>query len=74
MNEYWGGPFFDDDGCMIRKYLIKEGKTLPHLLTELTEKDKNQLLNLVADMIQWLPEHRKTSAELLKDPFFDHED
>ncbi|KAG6096915.1 hypothetical protein E4U30_001144 [Claviceps sp. LM220 group G6] len=23
---------------------------------ELTEKDKNQFLNLVADMIQWLPQ------------------
>lgn len=47
---------------------------MPHLLTELTEKDKNQFLNLVADMIQWLPEHRKTAAELLKDPFSIHDD
>ncbi|KAG6149255.1 hypothetical protein E4U37_006921 [Claviceps purpurea] len=56
MNEYWGGPFFDDEGCMIRKDLIKEGKMLPQLLTELTEEEKGEILDLAADMIQWLPE------------------
>ncbi|KAG6168524.1 hypothetical protein E4U27_007798 [Claviceps purpurea] len=70
MNEYWGGPFFDDEGCMIRKDLIKEGKMLPQLLTELTEEEKSEILDLAADMIQWLPEKRKTAAELLKHPVF----
>ncbi|KAG6315260.1 hypothetical protein E4U22_007998 [Claviceps purpurea] len=73
MNQYWGGPFFDDDGCMIRKDLIEEGKMLPQLLTDLTEKDKIQFLALAADMIQWLPESRKSASELLKHPFFFHE-
>ncbi|KAG6234561.1 hypothetical protein E4U25_005921 [Claviceps purpurea] len=70
MNEYWGGPFFDDEGCMIRKDLIKEGKMLPQLLTDLTEEEKSEILDLAADMIQWLPEKRKTAAELLKHPVF----
>ncbi|KAG6147150.1 hypothetical protein E4U22_000312 [Claviceps purpurea] len=74
MNEYWGGPFFDDDGCMIRKDLIKEGKMVPQLLTELTNEDKTQFLRLLGDMIKWLPERRKSAAELLKHPFFTHED
>ncbi|KAG6091383.1 hypothetical protein E4U30_007049 [Claviceps sp. LM220 group G6] len=73
MNQYWGGPFFDKDGCMIRKDLIEKGKMLPQLLTELTEEDKTQILSLAADMIQWLPESRKTASELLKHPFFPQE-
>ncbi|KAG6185880.1 hypothetical protein E4U10_005927 [Claviceps purpurea] len=74
MNEYWGGPFFDDEGCMIRKDLIKEGKGLPDFLNELTEKDRSQFLDLANSMMGWHPENRKTAAELLQDPFFIHED
>ncbi|KAG6108857.1 hypothetical protein E4U14_003460 [Claviceps sp. LM454 group G7] len=74
MNEYWGGPFFDDEGCMIRKDLIKEKKDPPGFFNELTGKDRSQFVDLVQSMIRWLPESRKTAAELLKHPFFIHED
>lgn len=54
---------------MIRKDLIKEGK----MLTVASFVDRAygegqesvpEVLNLVVDMIQWLPDHRKTAAEL----------
>ncbi|KAG5958526.1 hypothetical protein E4U57_001284 [Claviceps arundinis] len=74
MNEYWGGPFFDDEGCMIRKDLIKEWKGFPDFLNELTEKDRSQFLDLNNNMMGWVPETRKTAAELLEHPFFNQED
>ncbi|KAG6157327.1 hypothetical protein E4U26_005130 [Claviceps purpurea] len=72
MNEYWGGPFFDEEGCMIRKELIKERKD-PDFWEELAEKDLDQFLDFAAGMIRWLPENRKTAAELLQHPFLFHE-
>ncbi|KAG6108853.1 hypothetical protein E4U14_003456 [Claviceps sp. LM454 group G7] len=74
MNEYWGGPFFDDEGCMIRKDLIKKKNSLPDFVNEFTEKDRSQFLDLANNMIRWVPENRKTAAELLQHPFFIHED
>lgn len=59
---------------MIRKDLIKEKKDPPGFFNELTGKDKSQFVDLVQSMIRWLPENRKTAAELLKHPFFIHED
>ncbi|KAG5914615.1 hypothetical protein E4U61_005530 [Claviceps capensis] len=74
MNEYWEGPFFDDEGCMIRKDLIKEGKGLPDFLYELTEKDRSQFLDLANNMLVCVPETRKPAAELLQHPSFIQED
>ncbi|KAG6052654.1 hypothetical protein E4U17_005569 [Claviceps sp. LM77 group G4] len=74
MNEYWGGPFFDDEGCMIRKDLIKEWKGFPEFFNELTEKDRSQFRDLCNNMMGWVPETRKTAAELLQHPFFYQED
>ncbi|KAG6156055.1 hypothetical protein E4U37_000661 [Claviceps purpurea] len=74
MNEYWGGPFFDDDGIMIRKDLLKGGKKLPDMVTELMGKDKALFLDFAACMIRWLPEQRMDAKELLKHPFLCHED
>ncbi|QLI65411.1 Dual specificity protein kinase [Metarhizium brunneum] len=71
MNEFWGGPFFDEDGCIIRKDLVEEGKKLSDMVTELVGEEKEQFLDFAACMLQWLPEKRKTAKELLKHPFLD---
>ncbi|KAG6154049.1 hypothetical protein E4U51_008715, partial [Claviceps purpurea] len=63
-----------DDGRMIRKDLIKEKNGIPDFLNDFTEKDRSQFLDLANNMIRWLPENRKTAAELLQHPFFIHED
>lgn len=71
MNEFWGGPFFDEDGCIVRKDLIEEGKELSGTVTELAGEEKAQFLDFAASMLQWLPEKRKTAKELLQHPFLD---
>ncbi|CCE30567.1 probable dis1-suppressing protein kinase dsk1 [Claviceps purpurea 20.1] len=72
MNEFWGGPFFDDDGCMIRKELIKERRDLSDTVTEITGDEKERFLDFAASMLQWLPENRKTAKELSQHPFLSH--
>lgn len=59
---------------MIRKVLLKEGKKLPDMVTELMGKDKALFLDFAACMIRWLPEQRMDAKELLKHPFLCHED
>ncbi|KAG6031974.1 hypothetical protein E4U40_006681 [Claviceps sp. LM458 group G5] len=72
MNEFWGGPFFDDDGCVIRKELIKERRDLSDTVTEITGDEKERFLDFAVSMLQWLPEHRKTAKELSQHPFLSH--
>ncbi|CAH0043008.1 unnamed protein product [Clonostachys rhizophaga] len=68
MNEFWGGPFFDDDGQILRKDLLREGMKLADTVTELAGDEK-----------EWLPEKRKTAKQLLEHPLLeelreDHEE
>lgn len=71
MNEFWGGPFFDEDGCIVRKDLIEAGKELSGTVTGLVGEDKTQFVDFAASMLQWLPEKRKTAKELLQHSFLD---
>ncbi|KAG5795434.1 hypothetical protein H9Q69_005527 [Fusarium xylarioides] len=80
MNEFWGGPFFDDDkeltnGLLLDKILrsdfVGKGKMLGDTVTELNGDDKQAFLDFASGMLQWLPEKRKTAKELLQHPFFD---
>ncbi|KAF5707384.1 kinase domain-containing protein [Fusarium mundagurra] len=71
MNEFWGGPFFDDDNKILRSDLVGKGKRLGDTVTELNGDDKQAFLDLASGMLQWLPEKRKTAKELLQHPFFD---
>ncbi|KAI5464267.1 kinase domain protein [Mariannaea sp. PMI_226] len=71
MNEFWGGPFFDDDNKILRKDLLREGRKLRDTVTELAGDEKEIFLDFASGMLQWLPEKRKTAKELLEHPFFD---
>ncbi|KAI1124039.1 kinase domain protein [Nemania abortiva] len=70
MNEFWGGPFFDDDNKIFRTDLVGR-KNLADTITELTGDEKDAFLDFVSGMLQWLPEKRKTAKELLQHPIFD---
>ncbi|KAJ8124645.1 hypothetical protein O1611_g8996 [Lasiodiplodia mahajangana] len=70
MNEFWGGPFFDDNNRIRRTDLIG-GKKLADTITELTGDEKDVFLDFASGMLQWLPEKRKTASELLQHPIFD---
>ncbi|KAH9988758.1 kinase domain protein [Xylariaceae sp. FL0662B] len=70
VNEFFGGPFFDDDNQILRKDLVG-GKKLADTVTELAGDEKAQFLDLASGMLQWLPEKRKTAKELIEHPIFD---
>ncbi|KAF5711079.1 kinase domain-containing protein [Fusarium mundagurra] len=69
MNEYWGGPFFDEN--VIRKDLTIHTRKLEDTITELEGDEKYVFLDFASSMLQWLPEKRKTAKELLQHRFFD---
>ncbi|KAI0877489.1 kinase domain protein [Hypoxylon argillaceum] len=71
MNEFWGGPFFNDDNQLLCRDLLKGGKKLADTVTELTGSEKEAFLDLASIMLQWLPEKRTTAKELMEHPFFE---
>ncbi|KAF4948915.1 hypothetical protein FGADI_9199 [Fusarium gaditjirri] len=71
MNDYWGGPFFDENGQVKRKDLALQTRKLEDTITELAGDEKYVFLDFASSMLQWLPEKRKTAKELLQHAFFD---
>ncbi|KAH7260964.1 kinase-like domain-containing protein [Fusarium redolens] len=71
MNEYWGGPFFDENGQVLRKDLAVQTRKPGDTITELTGDEKYVFLDFASSMLQWLPEKRKTAKELLQHTFCD---
>ncbi|EFR00913.1 CMGC protein kinase [Nannizzia gypsea CBS 118893] len=66
--EYFGGPFFDDNGNFLHEDLIPDRRfddTAPSLDSEQREK----FLSFVKRMVTWLPEERATARELAEHPF-----
>lgn len=64
-----------EDLCLVadaihRTDLIQEGRSLDDTITELTGDEKQLFLDFARNMLQWLPEDRKTARELLSHPFF----
>lgn len=71
MNEFWGGPFFDNDNQIFRKELVEGRTKLADTVTELAGEEKDVFLDLASSLLQWLPEKRKTARELLQHLFLD---
>ena len=53
----------------MHKDLIPENLTLEGSVLSLERKDKEEFLNFVPKMLQWLPEKRKSAKELLEEPW-----
>ncbi|WEW61364.1 hypothetical protein PRK78_006854 [Emydomyces testavorans] len=68
--EYFGGPFFDQEGKFLHDDLIPDRK-LRNTFPSLEEKEREACLSFVSKMITWLPEERKTARELMEHPFLD---
>ncbi|KAF4498620.1 kinase domain [Fusarium agapanthi] len=68
MNEFWGGPFFDDDNKILRSDLVGKGKTLGDTVTELNGDDKQAFLDFASGMLQWLPEKEEDCQGALAAP------
>jgi len=67
--EYYGGPFFDTRGEFLHKDLIPTNAGLAESVLSLEGEDKRLFLQFIKEMLQWLPEDRKTARELLEDPW-----
>ena len=67
--EYYGGPFFSSDGEFMYKDLIPTHVRLEDSVPSLEGEDKRLFLDLIKQMLQWLPEDRKTAKELLEHPW-----
>ncbi|KAK2850744.1 hypothetical protein FQN49_005361 [Arthroderma sp. PD_2] len=67
--EWYGGPFFDQNGEFLHRYPIPTGISLEDTVTCLEGEKKEQFLEFARKMLQWLPEDRKTAKELIDDPW-----
>ncbi|GKZ22375.1 hypothetical protein AbraIFM66951_011542 [Aspergillus brasiliensis] len=67
--EWFGGPFFDENGEFLHKHLIPEDQTLEDTVTCLKGTEKDEFLAFARDILQWLPEDRKTAKELVDHPW-----
>ncbi|KUJ06460.1 CMGC protein kinase [Mollisia scopiformis] len=65
--QYFGGPFL----MMVFLYedLIPKNVTLEGTVAAFQGDEKQLFLNFVKNMLQWVPEHRKSAKELLQDPW-----
>ncbi|KAI1154449.1 putative serine/threonine-protein kinase [Nemania diffusa] len=70
--DFFGGPFFSDDGEFVRNDLIPFERNLSDAVPEcVTDDDKSLFLNFMRRMLCWLPEDRATAKELKEDPWLD---
>ena len=67
--EYYGGPFFNSEAEFMHKDLIPTETRLEDSVLSLEGEDKRLFLDFIKQMLQWLPEDRKTAKELLEDPW-----
>jgi hypothetical protein len=67
--EYYGGPFFNSEGGFIHKDLIPTDIKLEDSVLSLEGEDKRLFLDFIKQMLQWLPEDKKTAKALLEDPW-----
>ncbi|PGH27362.1 CMGC/SRPK protein kinase [Polytolypa hystricis UAMH7299] len=72
-SEFYGGPFFDENGTFLHEHLIPRDLKLEDTVTTLDGEQKEQFLLFARKMLQWLPEDRKTAKELLEDPWLSAE-
>ncbi|KAJ5683318.1 hypothetical protein N7462_006483 [Penicillium macrosclerotiorum] len=68
VEQYFDGPFFDQDGKFLHNDLIPDRK-LDSTITVLEQEEKEQFLSLARLMLAWNPDERKTARELMEHPF-----
>ncbi|KAJ9303084.1 hypothetical protein DTO271G3_458 [Paecilomyces variotii] len=66
--EYFGGPFFDDNGRFLYEDLIPDRK-LDDTVPFLEGDEREAFLDLAKGMLVWHPSMRKTAAELARHAF-----
>ncbi|KAF2970548.1 hypothetical protein GQX73_g3030 [Xylaria multiplex] len=71
--EFYGGPFFTDDGTFIGNQLVPHTRIWENEVPEcIPREETDQFFKFMRRMICWLPEKRATARELKSDPWFDN--
>ncbi|KAK0110375.1 hypothetical protein ONS96_001990 [Cadophora gregata f. sp. sojae] len=70
--EFYGGPFFDDNGTFVRQDLIPCTRSWRSEMPAcIPEEEADRFFKFMKRMLCWLPEDRATARELKNDPWFD---
>ncbi|KAL3479974.1 hypothetical protein BJX99DRAFT_255133 [Aspergillus californicus] len=72
-SEWYGGPFFDEEGNFLHEHVIPHDLRLEDTVTSLEGVQKQLFLSFPLKMLQWLPEDRKTAKELAADAWLSDE-
>lgn len=69
--DYFGGPFFGEDGEFLLKEFVPEDRDFnwEGKVSALEGEDKELFLGFVKKCLRWDPEERATAGELLEDPW-----
>ncbi|KAL1968381.1 hypothetical protein VTN77DRAFT_1910 [Rasamsonia byssochlamydoides] len=69
INDFFVGPFFDEDGRFLHSDLILKDLKLEDTVTVLEGDEKQLFLDFAKKMLRWLPEEHQSAAELLDHPW-----
>ena len=69
--DFYGGPFFDDQGRFLYPKLLTGSKRLQDTIQSLSNEDREGFVNLASKMLRWVPQERMTAKELLDHPWLD---
>ncbi|KAF4465040.1 kinase-like domain [Fusarium albosuccineum] len=70
--EFYGGPFFTDEGQFVRNDMVPYTRSLQSEVPEcIPEGEAERFLKFMSRMLCWLPEERATASELKNDPWFE---
>ncbi|KAF2671446.1 CMGC protein kinase [Microthyrium microscopicum] len=68
--DFYGGPFFDDKGTFVAMNLFEADRLIPRNAPDcITDEEKDDFVDFMFKMLQWLPEKRATAAELMRHPW-----
>lgn len=67
--EYYGGPFFTPEGKFKHESLIPSVAKLEDFILSFEGEERQVFLDFIKNMLQWMPEDRKTAKELLQHPW-----
>lgn len=67
--DFYGGPFFNDQGEFLYPELVHGKGTLHHTVLSLEGKEKGDFVDFALEILKWMPQERKTAKDLLDHPW-----
>ncbi|KAF2461412.1 kinase-like domain-containing protein [Lineolata rhizophorae] len=70
--DFYGGPFFDDNGHFVGNDFVPSDRHLKDIVPEyIIDEEAEIFLSFMRRMLYWLPEERATAEELQNHPWLD---